>query len=241
MCEDVSHGGQCIQPNLFIVNGSITQPLTLLPLLAQADASGLFKNISYAVLGLFIVIVVGWLSISKIRAWMREDSGTSETFTLEDLRRLHRAGQMTDAEFARAQEAMIGSVRATPPKAPSQVAAPKRQLTAKQSAALAKLGSVGLNKHLVDAVQREIAADTTPAAADPRAPLTPPLTPPMTPIPPSRIIRPNNASTTPAPPIVSVDPVQPDPLRVVIRPIPLQGSPEQILPKDRVKRPPGLS
>jgi hypothetical protein len=57
------------------------------------------------------MIFVGWLAISAIRRWMGPASSAANGFTLDDLRRLRKAGQMTEEEFSRAREAMLGSVR----------------------------------------------------------------------------------------------------------------------------------
>jgi hypothetical protein len=78
---------------------------------ADDDPVGFILQIGGAVLGLIAVVVVGWFAIVRIRAWMHTSEDTSAPFTLDDLRRLHREGKLTEAEFQRAREAMIGAVR----------------------------------------------------------------------------------------------------------------------------------
>jgi uncharacterized membrane protein len=62
-------------------------------------------------LGLFVLVVIGWFAVVRVRRWMRDASEDAAAFTLEDLRRLRREGKITEDEFNRAREAMIGSVR----------------------------------------------------------------------------------------------------------------------------------
>jgi hypothetical protein len=88
-------------------------PLLPPPILmnANGDPGGFIFQIGGAVLGLIAVVVAGWFAIVRIRAWMHTSEDASAPFTLDDLRRLHREGKLSDAEFQRAREAMIGAVR----------------------------------------------------------------------------------------------------------------------------------
>ena len=81
--------------------------------IAQVDPGlALFRSIIVPLLGLVVVLVVGWLAVAAVRRWMRPTDSESGGFTLDELRRMHRTGEMTDDEYARAREAMIGRVRA---------------------------------------------------------------------------------------------------------------------------------
>lgn len=77
-------------------------------------ALGLFQNIGGALLALIVLVVIGWFVIARIRSWMKDSAEASQPFTLDDLRQLHRSGQLSDEEFERAKEMMIGSVRRAP-------------------------------------------------------------------------------------------------------------------------------
>lgn len=79
-------------------------------------ALDLFKSVGGALLALALVAVIGWVAITRIRAWMRQPDDIDEGFTLADLRRLHREGQLSDEEFERAQEQIIAVVRSKPSK-----------------------------------------------------------------------------------------------------------------------------
>jgi len=61
------------------------------------------------VLGLLALLAfVGFVTAIRLRRWAKgphEESSTA--FTLEDLRRLHRTGQLSDEEFRRASESML--------------------------------------------------------------------------------------------------------------------------------------
>jgi len=85
-------------------------PPTIL-LNSDVNPGGFIFEIGSAVLGLIAVVVAGWFAIVRIRAWMQRSEDTSAPFTLDDLRRLHREGKLSEAEFQRAREAMIGAVR----------------------------------------------------------------------------------------------------------------------------------
>jgi hypothetical protein len=76
----------------------------------------LFKSIGGALLALAVIAVIGWVAISRIRAWMKAPDATEEGFTLADLRRLHREGSLSDEEFERAHAQIISAVRRKPSK-----------------------------------------------------------------------------------------------------------------------------
>lgn len=76
----------------------------------------LLQNIGGALIALLVVVVAGWFAIVRIRRWMRAEVDESKPFTLDDLRRLHREGKLSDEEFQRARDSMIAAVqRATKP------------------------------------------------------------------------------------------------------------------------------
>lgn len=79
-------------------------------------ALNLFQSIGGALLALAVIAVIGWVAISRIRAWMKPTEDTDEGFTLSDLRRLHREGALSDEEFERAQAQIIDAVRRKPSK-----------------------------------------------------------------------------------------------------------------------------
>ncbi len=88
------------------------------PTLLADDASSIIWSIGPIVLGLIVVVVVGWFAVVHVRNWMKASEESGEAFTLDDLRRMHRAGEISEAEFQRAREAMIGAVRSKGSKEP---------------------------------------------------------------------------------------------------------------------------
>lgn len=82
--------------------------------LVAADFAGLFSSVGLPLLGLIVVVVIGWFAIVRIRSWMRDDEERTDAFTLDDLRRLRREGRISEEEFEKARQAMIGAVRAAP-------------------------------------------------------------------------------------------------------------------------------
>ena len=78
--------------------------------LAAADFAGLFENIGLPLLGLVMVVVIGWVAIVKIRGWMRGNADNAKPFSLDDLRRLRREGLLSEEEFEKARSMMLASV-----------------------------------------------------------------------------------------------------------------------------------
>lgn len=80
--------------------------------LMQAEADKLFIDM-LPWLGLLaaIVIVLGGIAI-----WLRKKtsspiSNSSQGYTLQELRRMHREGELTDEEFQKAREVMITGIK----------------------------------------------------------------------------------------------------------------------------------
>jgi hypothetical protein len=80
------------------------------------DHSGrLFADILPWLLVLVGVVIVGTVVIYFVRRSIQNEAGTSAGgFTLQDLRELHAAGELSDDEYQRARAAMIGRVKAQP-------------------------------------------------------------------------------------------------------------------------------
>ena len=81
--------------------------------LATADFAGLFQSVGGPLLGLIVVVVIGWFGIVRIRRWMKGEAESNEPFTLNDLRTLRSQGKLSEEEFVKARDAMIGSVRSS--------------------------------------------------------------------------------------------------------------------------------
>ena len=84
-----------------------------------------------ALIGSLILIVILMLLFGGVvlyRKWMNaEDTTTGEGFTLSDLRRLHKEGKMSTAEFESAKAILIGSLKkqATKPALGERVEGPR--------------------------------------------------------------------------------------------------------------------
>ena len=81
--------------------------------LAAADFAGLFQSVGGPLLALIVVVVIGWFGIVRIRRWMKGEEEANEPFTLNDLRQLRQQGKLSEEEFAKARDAMIGAVRSS--------------------------------------------------------------------------------------------------------------------------------
>lgn len=78
-------------------------------ILAQADAIAPIFLWLFVLIGLLLIAGAGVL---WLRRWYRTDETAAPIgFTLGDLRRLHREGQMTDEEFERAKAQIIAGAR----------------------------------------------------------------------------------------------------------------------------------
>ncbi|NLF30572.1 MAG: SHOCT domain-containing protein [Planctomycetes bacterium] len=92
---------------------------------ACASSSIVGARVDYAQLALaagflLVLLVAGYVGVSMLRRWMRRNSAdrTVISFTLEDLRRMHREGQLSDEEFSRARERMLAKFGGgAPPRA----------------------------------------------------------------------------------------------------------------------------
>jgi hypothetical protein len=88
----------------------MTDPLHVAPALAQSDGgAGVFVWLGallVLVIGLFVVVV--WV---RRRLSPHEDFH-GEGFTLGDLRRMHKAGQLSDEEFEKAKAGMVAAAQA---------------------------------------------------------------------------------------------------------------------------------
>lgn len=57
-------------------------------------------------------IVAGWVTVWQVRRRLTKPDETAGTgFTLSDLRRLHKTGQMSDEEFERAKAQVVDAAR----------------------------------------------------------------------------------------------------------------------------------
>jgi hypothetical protein len=66
------------------------------------------------IVGVLVVCALLLWGVAALRKRLREPEQYSPTgFTLADLRQLHRSGQMSDQEFERAKEKLLGSAAAS--------------------------------------------------------------------------------------------------------------------------------
>jgi hypothetical protein len=95
---------------------------------AQSDsaeqAGRLFRSIAPWLAVLLLVVVIGGIVMTMIRRAMKQESSSQDAFSLQALRDLHAKGDLTDDEFARAKQSMVGrtvsgsdKARATPTSA----------------------------------------------------------------------------------------------------------------------------
>lgn len=131
----------------------------------------LIQSVGGALLALIAVVVFGWFAIARIRNWMRSGAETQHPFTLEELRRLHREGQLSDEEYETARTAMISSVRKGAPLSAAEV---KRRV---QAGIVAKLGGSSPPTKPGDVIWRhpESSPDATSASDQDRPHREPPI------------------------------------------------------------------
>lgn len=74
-------------------------------------ARSLFSDLLPVLVVLFVVVLVGGAIIYVARRAASTSSSIEPPFTLQDLRDLHREGELSDEEFEKAKEAMIGRLK----------------------------------------------------------------------------------------------------------------------------------
>ena len=58
------------------------------------------------------LLLVAFVAVAQFKKRLiKPDDGSSGGFTLSDLRALHKAGKMTDAEFEKAKEAVVAAAK----------------------------------------------------------------------------------------------------------------------------------
>jgi len=79
----------------------------------QSDGDQLFLDILpwLGLVLLLVILLVGTIFIGR-RMVRHEQQSDDQPFTLQSLRELHAAGQLSDEEFAKARDVMIGRVKA---------------------------------------------------------------------------------------------------------------------------------
>ena len=78
-------------------------------MLAEFPAASVIK----LSLVLVALVIAGWITVWQVRRRLTQpDESSGAGFTLSDLRRLHKSGQMSDAEFERAKAKVVEAARA---------------------------------------------------------------------------------------------------------------------------------
>lgn len=79
-----------------------------------ASPDDFFSQVAPWLVGLLAVVMAGGIVIYFIRRMLRADHGAPiEGFALEDLRQMHRRGELSDEEFEKARITLIGRITAT--------------------------------------------------------------------------------------------------------------------------------
>ena len=76
-----------------------------------------FARIAPVLGALVLIVVVGAVALLLIKRWWRRESDAPAGFTLGDLRAMRDAGEISVAEYERAKEQMVRTVRSTPSSA----------------------------------------------------------------------------------------------------------------------------
>ncbi len=84
---------------------------------AAPPAGSRFGDVLPWLVALLVLVCAGAVAIHVARRMARKADAPPEGFTIQDLRRLHGSGQLSDEEYERARAAVIGRVRqdAKPP------------------------------------------------------------------------------------------------------------------------------
>jgi hypothetical protein len=86
--------------------------------LGAADLVEFVRGVVLPLAVLLAIVIAGWFGIRWIGKWSRSDDSDRVPFSLEDLRRLRREGEISEEEFERAKEQMLSvAKRPSPTKA----------------------------------------------------------------------------------------------------------------------------
>ena len=86
--------------------------------IADIDAANTTSVIIWSLV-LVVLILAGFVAVSYVKKRLRNDDDAKDParelgFTLSDLRQLHRSGQISDEEFARAKGKIVAAARRMP-------------------------------------------------------------------------------------------------------------------------------
>ena len=166
-------------------------------LIGMAPPFELFQSIAGAAIALVVIVVAGWFAVVRTRWWMRDDSATDAAFTLEDLRRLRREGQLTEEEYETARTAMIGAVRKAAQPDGAEI---KRRVSAGIRAAQTRTAPPTRPGTPASIVEQPVQPRVGPSIE----PMTP--QPPLTPVQPRGVVRPVDLDQpAPTPPTAPTD------------------------------------
>jgi len=100
-------------PRLFYVDWR-KKKFMLMQIAAQSSSSETAPVIIWSLV-LIVFLVAGFMLVAAVKKRMRDDEvsapGAAAGFTLSDLRQLHREGQISNEEFERAKEKIIGAAK----------------------------------------------------------------------------------------------------------------------------------
>ena len=78
------------------------------------DPSQLFPAVLPALLILGGIVIVAWIILVIVRrSKQRVDGGLEDSFSLEQLRRMHEAGELDDEEYEQARSVILGHFATT--------------------------------------------------------------------------------------------------------------------------------
>ena len=76
---------------------------------------------------LIVIVIAGFVAAMQVKKWAgQNEEGGGENFTLSDLRRLHKSGQMSTEEYEKARAAIVALAERSQPKPAAP--APKARL-----------------------------------------------------------------------------------------------------------------
>ncbi|MBM4009634.1 MAG: hypothetical protein FJ285_08595 [Planctomycetes bacterium] len=90
----------------------------LAALIQESAPQAVPEDVFPTLLSVLAAVIVGGIIIYLVRNWARRSDDSMPGFTLGDLRELRENGEITEAEFKAARNAMISQVR--DPSSPTQ-------------------------------------------------------------------------------------------------------------------------
>jgi hypothetical protein len=110
-----------------MLGGMMASCIPTARIVARSTTADITSVIGWSV-ALLLVLVCGMIWAMRLKRRLKQDDGPSPSlgFTLSDLRQMHRSGQLTDDEFAKAKEKVLDAAKNAADRIPAAAGTAER-------------------------------------------------------------------------------------------------------------------